>query len=209
MGVTLRSCFRTAAWVCGVVALLGGAGWLLASLSPSEWIDPQILREDPESDRRGRELEQNLAAEISKIRPAGEPWSIRIHDVDINAWIARRLPQWTEHDPSLAWPIAGATAQVQFDADGATISIAKNDRIWSGSFDVLVEADGVRLVPGWGAVGILPVPDGAWLASRFLEGNGAETLFFPNVFKLGDGRQVELRQIDFVPGAVEIEFITR
>ena len=72
-----------------------------------------------------------------------------------------------------------------------------------------VERGGIRLVPGWGAIGLLPVPDGAHLVTQLLEGDGAIMLFLPKVFKLGDGRQIEVLQIDFVPGAVEIEFVTR
>ncbi len=205
----LRRASRIARWFAGSIAILCAIGWWLSTLAPLAWIDPKTLAEDPESDRRGRELEQNLAAALARIRPAGEPWAIRIHDIDINSWIARRLPQWSEHDPSLAWPIVGATAQVHFDSQVATVSISINDRIWSGSFTSVVEAEGVRLIPGWGAVGFIPVPGGARFATRLLEGDGASTLFLPRIFKLGDGRQVEIRRIDLVSGAVEIEFVTR
>ena len=200
---------RIALWFVASLAILCVTGWFLSTLAPSIWLDPQTLATDPESDRRGRDLEQNLASAIARIRPVGEPWAIRIYDIDINSWIARRLPEWTEHDPTLAWPIEGATAQVHFDEQVATISIALQDRFWSGSFAATVEAGGIRLVPGWGAIGLLPVPNGAHLATQLLEGDGANKLFFPKIFKLGDGRKVEVLRIDFVPGAVEIEFVTR
>lgn len=205
----LRRAIRVALWIVVSIAILCGVGFFLSTRTPSAWTDPQSLATDPESDRRGRELEQNLASAIARIRPAGEPWAIRIHDIDINSWIARRLPEWTEHDPTLAWPIDGAAAQVHFEDQMVTISIAMKNRIWSGSFAAAVERGGIRLVPGWGAIGLLPVPDGAHLVTQLLEGDGAIMLFLPKVFKLGDGRQIEVLQIDFVPGAVEIEFVTR
>ena len=207
--IAINRLSRITLWIVASLAILSAVGWWLSTRAPSTWLDPNTLAADPESDRRGRELEQNLASAIARVRPAGEPWAIRIHDIDINSWIARRLPQWTEHDPTLAWPIEGAKAQVHFDEQWATISIALKDRIWSGSFTAQVEAGQIRLVPGWGAIGLLPVPAGTQFATDLLEGNGAKTLVLPKIFKLGDGRQVEIRRIDLVPGAVEIEFATR
>ena len=207
--IAINRLSRITLWIVASLAILFAFGWWLSASAPSTWLDPNTLAADPESDRRGRELEQNLASAIARVRPAGEPWAIRIHDIDINSWIARRLPQWTEHDPTLAWPIEGAKAQVHFDEQLATISIALKDRIWSGSFTAEVEAGQIRLVPGWGAIGLLPVPAGARLATDLLEGDGANTLVLQKIFKLGDGRQVEIRRIDLVPGAVEIEFVTR
>ena len=207
--IAINRLSRITLWIVASLAILSTVGWWLSTRAPSTWLDPNTLAADPESDRRGRELEQNLASAIARVRPVGEPWAIRIHDIDINSWIARRLPQWTEHDPTLAWPIEGAKAQVHFDEQWATISIALKDRIWSGSFTAQVEAGQIRLVPGWGAIGLLPVPAGTQFATDLLEGNGAKTLVLPKIFKLGDGRQVEIRRIDLVPGAVEIVFATR
>lgn len=202
-------CIRILALVALGLAILWGAGWILASLSPSGWIAAETIRDDPESDRRGCDLEQNLAAAITRVRDPGASWAIRIQDLDVNAWIACRLPQWKDHDPTLAWPIEGATARLRFDRDCATILIEMDGRIWSGSFEMIVEAGGIRLVPGWGAVGMLPIPDGARLASRWLEGVAADKLLLPRLFKLGDGRSVEVRRIDIRSGAAEIEFVTR
>jgi len=207
--IAINRLSRITLWILASLAILSAVGWWLSTRAPSTWLDPNTLAADPESDRRGRELEQNLASAIARVRPAGEPWAIRIHDIDINSWIACRLSQWTEHDPTLAWPIEGAKAQVHFDEQLATISIALKDRIWSGSFTAQVEAGQIRLVPGWGAIGLLPVPAGTQFATDLLEGDGAKTLVLPKIFKLGDGRQVEIRRIDLVPGAVEIEFATR
>ncbi len=207
--IAINRLSRITLWILASLAILSAVGWWLSTRAPSTWLDPNTLAADPESDRRGRELEQNLASAIARVRPAGEPWAIRIHDIDINSWIACRLSQWTEHDPTLAWPIEGAKAQVHFDEQLATISIALKDRIWSGSFTAQVEAGQIRLVPGWGAIGLLPVPAGTQFATDLLEGDGAKTLVLPKIFKLGDGRQVEIRRIDLVPGAVEIVFVTR
>ncbi|MSR44016.1 MAG: hypothetical protein EXS15_01470 [Phycisphaerales bacterium] len=192
-----------------MAALIAVVGWILSQCVPPSWINAQKLRDDPESVARARDLEQNLAAAIARVRPKDEPWAIRIRDLDINAWVATRLPQWIDHDPTLAWPVDGAQAQVHFGAGTATISIAAQDRIYSGSFTTTVTQRGIIVLPGWGAIGRLPIPGGASMVTRWLKGAAAESLELPKSFRLGDGREVEILHVEFVAGALEIEFLTR
>ena len=191
------------------LALLVATGWILATLAPANWIEADLLRADPQSASAARDLEQNLAAAIARVRPKDSAWAIRIQENDINAWIVTRLPLWLEHDPSLAWPMDGVEPQLHFSAGSATLSVAVAGRVYSGTFTAVVSRGAIQLTPGWGAIGRLPIPDGAWIATRYLRGAAATTLSVGSIFKLGDGRQVEIRQVDFVEGAIEIEFITR
>ena len=182
--------------------------YLLSMRAPSWWVDPLALAHDPLSAAKGSELEQQLAAAISKIRPSAEPWAIRIRDTDINTWIAARLPQWKAHDPALAWPMDGAAVQVRFDEQIVTIAIAAEDRVWSASCSVAVVPEAVAIMPEGGAIGLLPLPGGAALTLRWLEGDGARTLRLPRTFNLGDGRQVEVLRVEVRAGAIEIECAT-
>ncbi len=191
------------------VAGIAVSCWLLASAKPSWWVPPESQRADEPLRQRARDLEQNLAAAISRVRPSGEPWAIRIRDGDVNAWLATRLPEWKEHDPTLAWPMDGVEAQVRFERGSAVVSISSGDRVWSGWIEPEIDGEFIRWVPGRGALGRIPVPYGATLAMRFVEGDAAKLLSIPRTFKLGDGRQVEVRQVEFVDGAMEVEFVTR
>lgn len=198
--------------ICAAATLLliaaAATAYILSIRAPSWWVDPLTLAEDPLSAAKGSELEQQLAAAISKIRPPAEPWAIRIRDTDINAWIAARLPQWKAHDPALAWPMDGAAVQVRFDEQIATVAIAAEDRVWSASCSVAVIPGAVAITPEGGAIGVLPLPGGAALTLRWLEGDGARTLRLPRTFNLGDGRQVEVLRVKLHAGAVEIECAT-
>ncbi len=204
-----RAAFKGLLIVIGAVVALGIVSFLLSSWAPSWWIEPAALVADPDNDRRGRELEQNLAAEISKVRPPGEAWAIRIHDRDINAWIATRLPAWTAHDSTLAWPIPGSAVQVRFEPGGIVVGIGMQGRVWSGAFAPTVEPGMIRITPGGGAVGRVPIPEGAAMVAQLMEGDAAKSLSLPREFALGDGRTLEVRRVEAVEGSIEIEFLTR
>ncbi len=208
-GNIARAALKGVAIVVGCVVVLVIGLFLLSSWAPSWWRDSSALAAEPESDRRARDLEQNLAAAVSRVRPDGEAWAIRIQDADINAWLAIRLPAWTSHDPTLAWPIPGASAQVRFEAGHAIVGLALEGRVWTGAFGLFVEPERIRIEPGSGAVGRMPVPAGAAMVAKLLEGEGATTLSLPRAYALGDGRTLELRRIDIVEGAIELEFATR
>lgn len=196
-------------WTLLGAVIVMAAMWGLTLWPPAWWVDPAQLKADANSDLRGRELEQNLASAIQRIRPDGEPWAISIRDGDINAWIAARLPLWKEHDPSLAWPLEDAFAQVHFAEGMGIVAMGIQGRVWSGGFAAAPMSDAIVVEPGDGAVGRLPIPGGAWLVTRLMEGDGAKNLKLPSSFRLSDGRVVEIRRISFGEGTVEIEFVTR
>ena len=83
------------------------ACFLLAAMPP---VARPLLPADAEA--RGEAFEQALAAELTKVRPAGEEWAISIDPADINAWLATRLPKWIEHDPGLASLAAARSARI-------------------------------------------------------------------------------------------------
>lgn len=205
----LARSLRISAFIFASLVVLAAAGYVLSNRLPSWWVDPALLAADPASELRGGELEQQLAASVSKVRPQGASWAMRIRQTDVNAWIAARLPQWKEHDPSLVWPVEGAATQVRFEEGCAIVALAMEGRVWSATCAIEVVPGAIAIVPSAGAIGTLPVPGGAALAMRWLEGAGAKTLRLPRIFALGDGRHIEVLHIDVHPGTIEIECITR
>lgn len=193
----------------GALLLLAAAGFVLASLPPRSWRDPLQIVADPTSADQARNLEQGLAAAISRIREPGARWAIRIHANDVNAWLAVRLPQWRSHDPSFAWPLEGVAAEVRCDAGCMTLLLQTGGRIFSCDVVPSVQHGAVQLQPAGGAIGRLPVPSGGAIAWRFLEGETAVHRRLPALHRLADGRSVEICAVDVVDGAVEIECITR
>ncbi len=50
-----------------------------------------------------RSIEQGIASETTKVCSEGvQPWRVRVHAADVNAWLSARLPQRLEYDQSLA-----------------------------------------------------------------------------------------------------------
>lgn len=230
----------------GLVALLlviGGA-WMAQS-KPSWWRPPAnairggvIPRDEPSpaaaghraessldrafaSDEQARALEQGLAGEFTRVRPAGERWAIRVREADANAWLARRLPLWLAHDRALPWPKGIDLVQVNFASpDRLTVGVERQGWIWSATLRPrLAKGGSLTLEPSGGAVGRLWLP---WLApaSSVSEGDsssGAPNLasFVPElarpveaIFPLPDGRRVQLLDFELDRGEARLQFVT-
>ena len=68
--IAINRLSRITLWIVASLAILSAVGWWLSTRAPSTWLDPNTLAADPESDRRGRELEQNLASAIARAHDA-------------------------------------------------------------------------------------------------------------------------------------------
>ena len=191
-----------------IVMAATGALWWLGSSPPMWWSPPAAS--DSDADRRARELEANLTAEIHRIRPAGEPWAVALRDTDVNAWLAIRLPAWRDFDASIPWPPDAGVAQVRFLPGQVQVAIDCEGTIWSAVVEPAVAADRVACPPTHGGVGALPIPYGASLALDLLQGGtDAAARGSPRTFRLGDGRIVEIADIEVREGELLLQFVTR
>ena len=211
---------RFALALCGGAAL---AALILALIPPAS--RPAL---PPDAATRGEAFEQALAAAISKVRPAGEPWAIALDPADINAWLATRLPQWIAHDPELAEFSAAASLRIAA-SDGALVVEAPIGPSALGLIASarvaleLADADDadakglpvsgrLHLDIGATRIGRLPIP----LAALGLP--AAETVAAQLArleqrstdrrFRLGDGRTIEIRAISCEDGQIRIRFAT-
>lgn len=191
-----------------VVAAATGALWWLGSSPPMWWSPPAAA--DSDADRRARELESNLTAEIHRIRPADERWAVSLRDADVNAWLAIRLPAWRDFDASIPWPPDAGLAQVRFLPGQVQVAIDREGTIWSAVVEPSVAMDRVSCPPTHGGVGALPIPYGASLALDLLQG-GTEVVArgSPRTFRLADGRTVEITDIEVREGELLLQFVTR
>ncbi len=166
--------------------------------------------------RRAELFEQGLAAAVRAIRVDENPWAIAIETNDVNAWLATRLPKWIAHDPSLA-DLEPAT-QLILSSSSAGVTLIEPFGPLQLSLalqpEVVSTPDGarVRIAQARAAIGRLPLPFlGAWLLARVvpadLEARGAQGV--ATRFDLGDGRTVELLNIETSPGKISLEFSTR
>lgn len=191
-----------------IVMVATGALWWLGSSPPLWWSPPAAS--DSDADRRARELEANLTAEIHRIRPADERWAVALRDEDVNAWLAIRLPAWRDFDASIPWPPDAGLAQVRFLPGQVQVAIDREGTIWSAVVEPAVAADRVACPPTHGGVGALPIPYGASLALDLLQGGtDAAARGSPRTFRLGDGRTVEITDIEVREGELLLQFVTR
>jgi hypothetical protein len=114
-------------WGCFVLLLIailfvGGAGWLWhQARSAPAWYappDPQAQAVNELAER----VEYNTTVQMQKIRNAGESWTVRLEQDQINAWLAARLPEWIAHE-SGDWPEEFGIPQIRIDEAGVDLAI--------------------------------------------------------------------------------------
>jgi len=166
-----------------------------------------------DAEERARALEQGLAAEFTRVRPAGERWAVRVRETDANAWLALRLPKWLAHDRGLPWPEEIDLVQISFDApDRVIVGAEREGWIWSATLRPRLEQGMLTLEPAGGALGRLWIP---WFTPAADRGSSASTLiasFVPElarpveaILDLPDGRRVKL--LDFECDRGEVRFL--
>lgn len=212
--------WRVAGWTMVAAGLLIGAGTWLAHQAPSWWSPSTAAPGAPSrDDDRARALEQGIASELSRVRPAGERWAMRVRTGDANAWLALRLPQWLEHDRELPWPRGVELVQIHTSApDRLTLAAKRDGYVWSIDLRAALERGRLSLEPAGGALGRLWLP---WIGAP--AGPGADrgrgalgiSALVPElaapvdaVLALPDGRRVRLLDLEMDAGEARFLFET-
>ncbi|CAE7404824.1 fabF [Symbiodinium necroappetens] len=82
----------------GIVGLVA-AGWYASKLmreEPAWWAGADVSQIE-DAPRRARLLEQGVTTALHEPRESDEPWSVRMTDDDVNAWLEHRLGSWLEN----------------------------------------------------------------------------------------------------------------
>jgi hypothetical protein len=210
-----------------VIAVVCAATLWWATQSAPGWYEPP----DP-ADAEVAELadlvEFRVTEEAFKIRPEDEPWTLRVREEQINAWLAARLPVWFTDQTEEPWPDEIGTAQVHLVPTGVALALpigpAEYRRVVVATVVPSIHRDGLRLqlrelsvgriaVPGDPVQGLLdfvgeqvPQEDqGMWMGVVDLI-TGKRSI--PPVLELSDGRQVELTSLECLRGAVDLTSTT-
>ncbi len=165
--------------------------------------------------RRAELLERGIASQIRFVRKEELPWAISIEVDDVNAWLSTRLPKWIAHDPALKQLEAASDLVLCASRRGLCIVRPVGPFSLSVVLRLAVIADGVaprlRVEGVSAAIGRLPLPGiGAWLLGQTLDpsleaqvAQGAAVSF-----DLGDGRRVELIDVETTEGSISLRFRT-
>ncbi len=216
-----------------LVLAIAGAWWTWrqSRVAPSWYAPP-----DP-ADRTvvalAEQVEYGIVETFHKLRPAGEPWTVRIREEQINAWLAARMPEWIAHDESLAWPEELSVPQVHIGPAGLDLAVEVarqgrpyvvvtrlDPRISDGRIHLEMERVGVGrvTVPGAPATkvmeiierlapgGVIDAPVAQQLLGLFREDDAAAAGDGDGAarFDLSDGRRVELLAITLSEGAMDV-----
>ncbi|MBC24450.1 MAG: hypothetical protein CMJ32_11115 [Phycisphaerae bacterium] len=185
---------------------------------PGWWIQPAEV--DPTEVEQASQFEQGIVSGFQRIRPDQESWAVRIRQEDVNAWLARRLPRWIDHDQQLQWPEGVGMPQVSFQ-DGHVVVAATRRTL---GMDVIIGASiepsivNGRLSLSWedGFVGrlsilvikptvLVPLIESA-IGSLVSESDPAEFSDpIDPVIGLADGRQVRIIDIEVVDGSMYVQ----
>jgi len=210
-----------------VIPAVGAAClWWLARTAPS-WYEPL----DP-ADARVAEMaegvEYGLVAEFHRIRPDAEPWTLRIREEYLNAWLASRMPEWIAHEDDLNWPEEFSAPQIRVGEDGIDLAVEVdidgarhvlvtrvNPEVRDGRLELTFDRVGIGRValPGAPAGKLLDLVDGMAPGGvldpvvidtlRQALGAGAG-LDLGSHLELPDGRRVELLDLLARDGALDV-----
>ena len=217
-------------WCISIVLLLvivaGGAWlWRCARSAPSWYatLDPNDQAVIGLADT----VEKRLLEEFHKIRPDEDPWTVRVREHQLNAWLAARLPEWIAHEEDLDWPRELGAPQIHVEEDGINLAVEVTlddhaqvittrltPQIIDGHVYLTVDRVGVGRIalPGEGAEKLLELieriaPDGVFdesVADRFLGMLSGNEEAAGSRISLSDGRLVELIEMHLSDGAIDL-----
>jgi hypothetical protein len=96
------------------------------------------------------------------VRETDAPWTLRLRENQVNAWLSARLPRWAANRADAGWPDDVDVPQVRFRAEGIDVAVRvrhmAGEQILSVRLQPSVDAEGLRLDLERVAVGKLPLP---------------------------------------------------
>lgn len=193
--------------------------WGLSRLAPSWWSPPPAG--NAEAALLADRVEYGLVELVHKIRNDDQPWSVRLTQPQVNAWLALRLRPWIEREFDGGWPEQVALVQARLHPQGLTVAAQLNDdgaaRLVSVELHSHIAQGQLHLQLGGAALGRLPIP--SWYRDTSLHralssGHSAPSPVANSdlldlltgsagigpILTLADDRRIELLQLTFGPG---------
>ena len=101
-----------------LVAFLGVFAYFLMRTAP-DWYQPPSA-DDPEIADLAATVEYRIVEELQRIRDTTDPkpWTVRVREEQVNAWLVARLPEWLMHEHGESWPDDLRAPQIHIHPDG-------------------------------------------------------------------------------------------
>jgi hypothetical protein len=213
--------------VVAVVLFLAArvADRLIGETEP-EWYAPPTVDQDVryrEAERLAERAEYRVIEEAQRRRGADAPWTLRLREEHVNAWLATRLREWIGSRPGLEWPAALGTPQVKLEAGRVALAlpavVGGVRRVVVARVQPAIDQRGLTLrleslrlgrlsVPGdplEHLAGLLEQVDSASRAelAELVDVLAGRTPLRP-LIQLSDGRHVEIMAIDCQEGSIDL-----
>jgi len=126
-----------------VLLVLGiGVGWLIYAIQQTpEWYRPPD-RTDERVIQLGHDTQNRVISQMHKVRSQEPPWTFRLENDEINAWLAVNLPGWLELETGKSWP-DGVSLPIAYVEEGAVNLGLRFDHAFGG------RVVSVRLIPNF------------------------------------------------------------
>lgn len=212
-------CVAGSALAIAVVCAAMVIALLVASRGAPSWYAPAAHADAP-SARAAEQFEYGLVVECQSVRAPHETWHLVLPAPEVNQWLATRLDAWLVQQGIVA-DIDGLRAHPpQVHLDDGLLHVALRlplERVAVLTVSLHL-ADGMLCVIAESAmVGLVPVPvshvlsralgaslsDGDGLHVGVRPDDGRLEARFPARFRLADGRQVSLLDLEVRAGAIE------
>ena len=184
--------------------------FVLSKRSPS-WFNHQFTS-DAQMESRSADFEQGLAAQFTKVRGQDSAWSIRIPEKDMNEWLTSRLPKWLEHQGKSDQE-CNRKVQVRCREDHMDIAAENSWSVGVLEFTPKMQSttkdnstvETLNVAPTSAAIGCMPIP--TFIISTFVPTDIFESLN-SSQFRLADGRRVQVKDIEVLPGEIRMQLET-
>lgn len=215
----------------GACALVVGgaiAVWQMTRIAPAWYAPPPVA--DPAIIELADRVEYRLVQEAQQIRPdENPPWTLRIREEQINAWLAARLRKWIEREQDGEWPEHLGVPQVQLSKQGISIAVPiqsdSSQRIIVARIHPAILSGRLTLELDQVAIGRLTIPGAplSYLSQAILDpgttdADHAEQSDWPTqvlrlldgsesiepILTLSDGRRVQLLDVHCDEGVIDL-----
>lgn len=161
----VRLALAAAALLTVLIVGLAAAGWYAGKLMREEptWWAGADVSEVEDAPRRAQLLEQGVTTALHEPRTSDEPWSVRMSDDDVNAWLEHRLGSWLENR-SMDVPPDFSAPRVRVEGGRVTVGFKSPDPRLPGVLAVeftpeLLDDGSLRAAERSYSMGNLPLPD--------------------------------------------------
>jgi len=186
--------------------------WQQLNALPEYW--SPLDATDPQVQRTGEVIEQQVTSTTTRVRPAADAWTLELTQDEANAWLASRMPKWLENqnvDRTLIEQLRRSMVRFQPDRVELAVQGLFGERVLRAIYapgepvDDLATLKLTGLMTGRIALPVETVLDKVAAAEPRFDAQARSMLENPPLLvPLGDGRVVQCERIEVGDGTIRL-----